>query len=140
MNALNRDTVEYIISIAREMGEASPEIIMHELAEESETPHVEQAHIAELADYAPVEDHAMNTSYQTLKAAIDGLNDEEQAELVALLWVGRGTYSNDEWETALSSARDAANDHTADYLMRTPLLPDYLEDALVQMDNENLNA
>lgn len=140
MIALNRDTVEYIISIAREMREASPEIIMNELAEENEAPHIAEAHIVEIAEYSPVEDHARNNSYQTLKAIIEGLNDEEKAELVALLWIGRGTYSSEEWKVATASAREAANDHTADYLMRTPLLPDYLEDALVQMDEESQDA
>ena len=36
---------------------------------------------------------------------IAALNDDEQAELVALIWVGRGTYEPEDWDEAVETAR-----------------------------------
>ncbi|MDZ4381492.1 MAG: DUF3775 domain-containing protein [Parvibaculum sp.] len=59
-----------------------------------------------------------------------GLDTDEQIELVALCWLGRATYSLDEWDEALSEAEAAHNERTAEYLLRLPLLADYLEKGL----------
>ena len=65
-----------------------------------------------------------------LRDAILGLNEEEQTALVALAWVGRGTYGIDEWEEAMATARSEHNKRTAEYLLGLPLLGDYLEEGL----------
>ena len=65
-----------------------------------------------------------------LKAFIAELNVDEQVSLVALMWVGRGTYEADEFETAKQTARDESVNATEDYLIGVPLLADYLEDGL----------
>ena len=65
-----------------------------------------------------------------LKAFIAELNVDEQVSLVALMWVGRGTYEADELETAKQTARDESVNATEDYLIGVPLLADYLEDGL----------
>jgi hypothetical protein len=72
--------------------------------------------------------------YQELKNLIDDLEPDQQVQLVALTWVGRGDCDIDEWETVLEQAEDAWTDHTADYLIGTPLLADYLSEALEQFD------
>ena len=36
-----------------------------------------------------------------LKAFIDGMDEDEQCELVALCWLGRGDFSTDEWDTVV---------------------------------------
>jgi hypothetical protein len=61
---------------------------------------------------------------------INGLNEDEQIELVALAWVGRGTYDIGEWADALDTARTEHNNRTAQYLLGLPLLGDYLENGL----------
>lgn len=61
---------------------------------------------------------------------INGLNEDEQIELVALAWVGRGTYDISEWADALDTARTEHNNRTAQYLLGLPLLGDYLENGL----------
>jgi hypothetical protein len=53
-------------------------------------------------------------------------------ELVALTWIGRGDYDADDWDDVLSEVEDTREKHTIDYLLGTPLLADYLEDALSQ--------
>ena len=50
--------------------------------------------------------------------------------MVALLWLGRGDYELEEWDTLLEDADDAWSDHTADYLLAHPLLADQLTEAL----------
>jgi hypothetical protein len=81
-----------------------------------------------------LESYADDATFDELKEAIDDMNVDEQCELVALTWVGRGDFSKDEWEEALQAAREAHNDHTAAYLLGTPLLPDYLEEGLAAFD------
>ena len=61
---------------------------------------------------------------------IRALDEDEQIDLVALAWVGRGTYEISEWREALSVARSEHNKRTAEYLLKLPLLGDYLEEGL----------
>lgn len=72
-------------------------------------------------------------TYQEIRGAINQLNIEDQYDLVALMWLGRGTFFKEEWADAVNEAKDAHNDRTAEYLLGTPLLPDYLEDGLSQL-------
>ncbi|AMY71386.1 DUF3775 domain-containing protein [Frigidibacter mobilis] len=67
---------------------------------------------------------------QELRAFIGGLNVDEQASLVAVMWIGRETYGADELDEAIETARAEASAPTADYLLGVPLLADYLEDGL----------
>jgi hypothetical protein len=81
-----------------------------------------------------LEDFADDPTRQELVAFIRGLDEEEQIALVALAWVGRGTYSAAEWGEALDAARDAHNPRTAEYLLSLPILGDYLEEGLDAFD------
>lgn len=77
-----------------------------------------------------LEDFASDPTRQELVEYIRGLDEEEQINLVALAWVGRGTYDATEWDEALETARGEHNSRTAEYLLGLPLLGDYLEDGL----------
>ena len=65
-----------------------------------------------------------------IRTLVDSLNEDEQIDLVTLLWLGRGDGSKDEWSTIRNEATAARSDHTADYLLGTPLLSDYLAEGL----------
>lgn len=65
-----------------------------------------------------------------LKTFIDELNVDEQVSLVALMWIGRGTYEAEDIEEAVSTARSERVNATSDYLLGVPLLSDYLRDGL----------
>ncbi|MDP6818364.1 MAG: DUF3775 domain-containing protein, partial [Alphaproteobacteria bacterium] len=86
----------------------------------------------------PSDDHAIDVlealaddpTFEELTSFINALNDDEQIELVALAWLGRGDYTIDEWEDARRDAAEARTDHTASYLLGIPLLGDYLEEGL----------
>ncbi len=71
---------------------------------------------------------------QELKDAIEALNDDEQAELVAMTWIGRGDFTSDEWDEVVRTARQRRTNPTADYLLGTPLLDDCLEEGLTRLD------
>lgn len=75
-------------------------------------------------------DYAGDPSYTELESAISNLSFEEQVNLVALMWLGRGVYDKDEWPTALQQAADSWNGRTAGYLIGTPLVADYLAEGL----------
>ncbi|THH36774.1 DUF3775 domain-containing protein [Aliishimia ponticola] len=65
-----------------------------------------------------------------LRAFIERMDQQAQAELVALMWIGRGAFEPDDLEEAVRTARAEASTPTADYLIGTPLLSDHLEAAL----------
>jgi hypothetical protein len=71
---------------------------------------------------------------EELLGAIRSLNDDERIRLVALAWLGRGTYSKEEWREAIDTARTEHSRRTAEYLLGLPLLGDYLEDGLAMFD------
>jgi Protein of unknown function (DUF3775) len=81
-----------------------------------------------------LEDLADDATYQELVEYIRSLDEEEQINLVALTWVGRGTYTRAEWKEALSEARAAHNARTAEYLTGMPMLGDFLEEGLAAFD------
>jgi Protein of unknown function (DUF3775) len=77
-----------------------------------------------------LEDQPDDATLDELMQYIRNLDEEEQVNLVALAWVGRGTYDASEWKEALAEARHAHNARTAEYLTKLPLLGDYLDEGL----------
>lgn len=68
-----------------------------------------------------------------LRDYIGGLNDDEKANLVALMWVGRDSFDSTEFEEAKATARAEATAPTEEYLSGIPQLSDYLEAGLEAM-------
>jgi uncharacterized protein DUF3775 len=79
-----------------------------------------------------LEDHASDPARSELSAMIRGLNEDEQIDLVALAWLGRGDGDIADWADIRREADRAHNRRTAQYLIGMPLLSDYLEEALSQ--------
>lgn len=79
-----------------------------------------------------LEDQPDDPTHDELEAFIDAMNEDEQAELVALTWLGRGDFSADEWTEALTAARERDTGSTSAYLLGIPVLADYLEEGLSQ--------
>ena len=76
-------------------------------------------------------------AFEELKATIDDLEPDQQVDLVGLMWLGRGDYTVDEWDRALAEAGERWNERTAEYLIGTPLLADYLTEGLDQFGFES---
>ncbi len=93
----------------------------------------EDATPAEEAIEADMHYYADDPVAQQIKDTIEALNDDEQAELVALTWIGRGDFTVEEWSEVMRTARQRRTNPTADYLLGTPMLGDYLEEGLTQL-------
>jgi Protein of unknown function (DUF3775) len=83
-----------------------------------------------------LEDGGEDAVRQELVSFINAMDVDEKAELVALAWLGRGTYEIDEWQTALETAKTEHAKRTAQYLLDLPLLGDYLADGLAEFGEE----
>jgi len=77
-----------------------------------------------------LEDFSDDSTLGEIKEFIHDLNEDEQVSLVALAWIGRGSFGPEELDDAMDTARAERNARTADYLLGMPLLSDYLEEAL----------
>lgn len=82
---------------------------------------------------AILEDFASDPTLDEFAGFIDALNDDEQAHLVALAWIGRGTFEPEELDEAVETARREHTNATAAYLIGLPQLSDYLEEGLERM-------
>jgi hypothetical protein len=78
-------------------------------------------------------DNAGNAVRDELAGFINALTEDEQIDLVALAWLGRGDGTTDDWDDLRAEAARAHNNRTARYVLGMPLLPDYLEEALSQL-------
>lgn len=125
MLEINPETVCYIIARAREFDAKEGAIIPDEGSNASDDREV-----------AVLEDTPDDPVYQEISGLIAALNEDERAELVALMWLGRGDYTIDDWEQALEDAKERAGAReslpVAEYLLGTPLLGDFLADGLDQ--------
>jgi hypothetical protein len=79
---------------------------------------------------AALEDHKDDPVLQELVAVIRAMSEDEQIDLVALAWLGRGDGTIEEWEELRDEAARAHNRRTAAYLLGMPLLADYLDEAI----------
>ncbi len=61
---------------------------------------------------------------------IRALNEDEETDLVALTWVGRGTFDIEDWQEARQTARSEKSTRTERYLLGMPLFADYLAEGL----------
>ena len=80
-----------------------------------------------------LEDYADDSTLAELRAAINGLNDDEVIDLIALAWVGRGDFGKPEWEDARALADERHKHHSASYLTGIPSLGEYLEEGMAQL-------
>ncbi len=65
-----------------------------------------------------------------LRSYIADLNSDEQAALVALMWIGRDTFTADDLDEAIDTSKAERTSPTEDYLLGIPLLSDYLTSGL----------
>jgi hypothetical protein len=79
-----------------------------------------------------LEDHRDDPVQSELTAIIRGLNEDEQIDLVALAWLGRGDGDLADWVDLRAEAARAHNRRTAEYLLGMPTLGDDLAEALAQ--------
>ncbi|HLN11321.1 MAG TPA: DUF3775 domain-containing protein [Xanthobacteraceae bacterium] len=81
-----------------------------------------------------LEDHGDDAGGFELTSFINGLDEDEQIDLVALTWLGRGDETLDDWDDLRAEAARQHNRRTAAYLLGMPLLADFLEEGLAKFD------
>jgi hypothetical protein len=79
-----------------------------------------------------LEAHADDLTVSELRAFIAALNEDEQTDLVALMWLGRGDGTLEDWADLRDEAQDQHSGRTGRYLLGEPLLSDHLEEGLSQ--------
>ncbi len=118
MPTINTDKVCFIVVKARD------------LESEDEGMEADASNATDDRFVSVLTDEAFDTVRTEVAAFIEAMDEEEQTELVALAWVGRGDFAADEWETALGDARSRHEGPTSAYLLGLPLLSAYLENGL----------
>lgn len=104
-------------------------IVLKARAFDAEVPAVDPNDASNMADDRAVDIIESNhVNAAELRAAIQDLNEEAQANLVALVWLGRGDYEPADWAEARAAARSRGHTATARYLMGIPLLGDLIEE------------
>ena len=61
---------------------------------------------------------------------INAMTEDEQVDLLALVRLGRGDGTIEEWDDLRREAADGRNHRTASYLLGEPLISDYLAEGL----------
>lgn len=120
---ISSDTVCRLIALGREF-HAQEEVV---IPEEPGNPS---------GDWAQqmLASHIEDSTFREFKSIVRDMEPDQQNQLVALFWIGRGDYSLEEWNDAVDYAAECASPTTADYLVAHPLLPDYLAEGLAAFD------
>jgi hypothetical protein len=125
--AIGPDTVRNFVLKARAIGAA----LRDDYADGSEHE-VEidgEAHATHHHD-GLVEEETEDLREEELRELFQDLNDDEAADLIALVWIGRGDYEAGEWQDAVTEARGRGRKRLASYLMHLPMLAEWLEEGL----------
>ena len=77
-----------------------------------------------------LEDNGDDPVVREITGFINAMTDDERIDLVALMRLGRGDGSIEEWDDLRREAADGDNRHTASYLLGEPLVSDYLAEGL----------
>lgn len=115
---INTDKVNAIILMARELEAPDTGI------EADASNPVDDGFTASLTE------KGAETALRTLLGAIEELDEDEQIELVALAWTGRGDFDAASWPEAVKTARERREGSTARYLAQMETLAENLDDGL----------
>jgi hypothetical protein len=72
-------------------------------------------------------------SREEVREELQGLNDRQQAELVALMWIGRRDAEPEEWEQTVELARQLKERPTPTYLLKHPLVAEHWEEGAAKL-------
>ena len=93
----------------------------------------DSSNVTDDAMLSVLEDHKDDPVVQEISAAIFGMTEDEQIDLVALAWPVAATVQSRIGTSCARKLARADNKRTASYLLGMPLLPDHLEEGLSQL-------
>jgi len=82
---------------------------------------------------ATLQDDPDNLTRGGVVTAVEDLEPDQQAELVALMWIGRGDMEPEEWQEAKDLAAERHEGATAAYLLAHPHVADFIEEGLERL-------
>lgn len=85
------------------------------------------------ADREVLFDYPDDPTVEEIRGLIEGLNEDELTDVLALVWIGEGEYDGDEWSEARADARDDPDSRQVSALLSIPLLGDFLEEGLAEL-------
>ncbi len=130
MQEIKPETICHIASRARQLNVEGDVLINEEEREGDVEQLIEDVELGR----AVHTEHEREPAYLELRSFIDDLSLDEQYELIALAWLGRGDGTKANWDELVELAEERHTKRTGDYLLAMPLLADYLEDALHEFD------
>ncbi|MEH3106584.1 MAG: DUF3775 domain-containing protein [Sphingomonas fennica] len=105
---------------------------------EAQVPAIETEEDADPTDsddpFAVLEDEANTGVEEEITALLEDLGEDQLAEVLALAWVGRGTYDASEWQDALDEANDSDAESPITQLLDMPTLAANLDAGLSAFD------
>jgi hypothetical protein len=84
--------------------------------------------------YDVLEDEMDETIEEELREAIEDLGEDQQAEILGLALVGRGTYDASEWDEAMEEANDPDGEAIVEQLLDMPTLAANLDAGLAAFE------
>ena len=75
---------------------------------------------------------------EELVEEIEAMDPEHQVELVALMWVGRGDFGQQDWAEALALATERADTPTSGYLLSHPMAADDIASGLEELGHDHI--
>lgn len=79
---------------------------------------------------AVLREQADDLSREEILEEIEGLEPGQRAELVALMWLGRGDAEKEDWRDTVRLAVEREEMPTAEYLLDNPLVAEYWAEGL----------
>jgi Protein of unknown function (DUF3775) len=120
MPDINTDKVCYVIAKARE------------LESEDEGAEADASSPSDDKFVSVLRDGARGSARAELTGFIDAMDEDEQCELIALSWIGRGDFDSEEWKLAIDEARTRRGRAASAYLLGNRLLAAHLESGLAE--------
>lgn len=114
------DTLCSLIDLAREF-QAKEEVVFPEIPSNPSDDWALQV----------LADHSDDFNVAEFNSIVNEMSERQRSELVALMWVGRGDFSIEEWEDAVDEALGDFSIRAAAYVLAHPMVSDHLEEGMI---------
>lgn len=79
-------------------------------------------------------DHNGDLTYNEIRRTLFDLEPDQQANLLALKFLGQGDYSGTEWDVALKEAKETLTPELINGFLHDPQISDYWEEGLSMLN------